>query len=136
MVYTYPACFYPYAENGGGFLAVFPDLPGCTTGGKTLEEAIYMADDAACGWLFSSIESGEELPKASDIKGVIADEYPGGFVNIMRLDVDEFIRKTSPKSTHKNCTVPLWLSNIADKKGINFSYVLCEGLKKQLGLSS
>jgi predicted RNase H-like HicB family nuclease len=135
MVYTYPVCFYPYSDNNGGFLVVFPDLPGCTTGGKTLEEALYMANDAACGWIFSSIEDEESLPPPSDVNSVFADEYPGGFVSVIRLDVDDFIERTSPKAIHKNCTVPVWLSNIAERKGINFSYVLQEGLKKHLGIN-
>lgn len=29
----------------------FPDLSGCVTGGKNLEEAMEMAVDAASGWV-------------------------------------------------------------------------------------
>jgi predicted RNase H-like HicB family nuclease len=134
MVYTYPACFYPYTENGGGFLVVFPDLPGCTTGWKTLEEALYMASDAACGWIFSSIEDGEVIPTASDVKQTKADEYPDGFVNIIRLDVDDFIKRTSPKTVHKNCTLPAWLAALAEQKGCNFSLLLQDAVKQNLNI--
>lgn len=37
------------AEEGGGFLATFPDLPGCMADGETPEEAIADARGAfAC----------------------------------------------------------------------------------------
>ena len=39
------------ADPDGGYVAVFPDLPGCMTQGETLEEAIEMAQDARIGWL-------------------------------------------------------------------------------------
>ena len=66
MKVVYPACFYK--EKDGGFSVQFPDLLGCCTQGDTLEEAIQMAEDAALGWLLTSVENNEEVPKASDIK--------------------------------------------------------------------
>ncbi len=39
------------ADPDGGYVAVFPDLPGCMTQGETLEEAIEMAQDARIGWI-------------------------------------------------------------------------------------
>ena len=68
MKVVYPACFYK--EKDGGFSVQFPDLLGCCTQGDTLEEAIQMAEDAALGWLLTSVENNEEVPKASDIKDV------------------------------------------------------------------
>ena len=39
------------ADPDGGYVAVFPDLPGCMTQGETLEEVIYMAKEACELWL-------------------------------------------------------------------------------------
>ena len=39
------------ADPDGGYVAVFPDLPGCMTQGETLEEVIYMAKEARELWL-------------------------------------------------------------------------------------
>ncbi len=39
------------ADPDGGYVAIFPDLPGCMTQGETLEETIEMANDARMGWL-------------------------------------------------------------------------------------
>jgi len=39
--------------EGGGFLAIFPDLPGCLADGETMEEAIMQAKDALKSYLLS-----------------------------------------------------------------------------------
>ena len=39
------------ADPDGGYVAVFPDLPGCMTQGETLEEVIHMAKEARELWL-------------------------------------------------------------------------------------
>ena len=38
-------------DDGGGFLAEFPDLAGCIVDGATVEEAISEAADALESWL-------------------------------------------------------------------------------------
>lgn len=42
-------------EDGGGFLASIPDLPGCMSDGETPEEALFNVQDAIAGW----IENGQ-----------------------------------------------------------------------------
>lgn len=39
------------ADPEGGYVALFPDLPGCGTQGETLEETIAMAKEARELWL-------------------------------------------------------------------------------------
>ena len=39
------------ADPDGGYVALFPDLPGCGTQGETLEETIAMAKEARELWL-------------------------------------------------------------------------------------
>jgi predicted RNase H-like HicB family nuclease len=131
-VYTYPACFYPDKEVGG-FTVDFPDLLGCVTEGDTMDEALYMAEDAACGWILTSLEEGKPLPPATDYREVKADA--DGFVNLMRLDIDTYAKKYSKKPVNKNCTIPTWLNTLAESKGVNFSQTLQEGLKQRLGLA-
>ena len=38
-------------EEGGGWLATFPDLPGCMSDGETPEEALCNAAEAETAWL-------------------------------------------------------------------------------------
>jgi predicted RNase H-like HicB family nuclease len=131
LTYTYPACFYPADD---GITVIFPDLPGCVTCGDTLDEALFMAEDAACGWILTTLELGEKLPPSSRPGEIIADEYPNGFVNFIRLDVEAFDKKFNPKPVNKNCTIPTWLNTLAMKQGLNFSQTLQDGIKQRLGL--
>jgi len=52
-----------YAE--GGFVASFPELPGCITCGETIELAVKNAIDAKRTWLESAVESGVLIPEPS-----------------------------------------------------------------------
>ena len=89
MKLVYPAIFYPY-ESGDGYVVEFPDLPGCITQGESIEEAFEMAADAASGWIFTSIEEGEDLPKpSSDLK--ISDFEDAVLINYILLDMDYLI---------------------------------------------
>ncbi|NLW07619.1 MAG: HicB family protein [Clostridia bacterium] len=132
MKLIYPACFYPCEE--GGYTVTFPDLPGCVTEGDTLAEAVDMAIDAAAGWLLDEVENKRPIPKPSDIKSVVADEYEDGFVSLISVDLDEYARKHSNKAVKKTLTIPAWLNTLAEKENINFSQILQDGLKNHLGI--
>ncbi len=130
MKLVYPACFYP--DEDGCYTVVVPDLPGCVTEGKDLAEALYMAVDAASGWVLTSLEDGEEIPKASKQNDIKADEYENGFVNLIVLDMDSYSEKYGSKAVRKNCTIPAWLNTRAEAANINFSAVLQEALQEKL----
>lgn len=50
-------------EDGGGFLATVPDLPGCMSDGETREEAARNVEDAIDCWIEEAIETGRVVPK-------------------------------------------------------------------------
>lgn len=130
MKLVYPACFYK--EHNGGYSVVVPDLEGCCTQGDTLEEALEMARDAALGWILTSVEDGEELPKATDIKDVKL-EYDEGFVSLLLLDLGAYSQKYgNRKSVKKTLTLPVWLNETAEKYNINFSQTLQDALVKKI----
>ncbi|MGI6450100.1 MAG: type II toxin-antitoxin system HicB family antitoxin [Desulfitobacteriia bacterium] len=133
MKLIYPACFYPCEE--GGYTVIFPDLPGCVTEGDTLSEAIEMAIDAASGWLLDFLEDKKQIPQASDIKSIIADEYEDGFTSIIGIDLEEYSKKYGNKAIKKTLTIPAWLNTVAEEKGVNFSQVLQDALKSRLGIN-
>lgn len=54
------------ADDGGGFLIEFPDLPGCMSDGDTIEQAIINGTDAVECWLAAAREKGREIPEPSD----------------------------------------------------------------------
>ena len=49
-------------EDGGGFIAFFPDLPGCMGDGDTPEEAVTDAYEAARAWVEVAEDLGREVP--------------------------------------------------------------------------
>ena len=123
MQLTYPAIFY---EGEGGYAVEVPDLPGCTSGGATLAEAIIMGTDAASGWVLTELEDGRPAPKASPIKKIKPEA--GGFVSMLVLDMDAYAEKYGNRAVRKNLTIPAWLNTYAELKQINFSRVLQESL--------
>jgi len=130
MKLYYPAIFFVEAN---GITVEFPDLPGCVTQGATLEEAFEMAEDAACGWILTSIEDGEDIPSPSS--HTQAREF-GEFVNFVCLDIDAYAKQYSVKSVKKTLTIPEWLNYLAEKQGLNFSHELQKALKVSLGLTA
>ncbi|MGL9621566.1 type II toxin-antitoxin system HicB family antitoxin [Bradyrhizobium sp. U531] len=49
-------------QDGGGFLATVPDLPGCMSDGETEAEAIENAQDAIQCWLEAAREHKKVIP--------------------------------------------------------------------------
>ncbi len=61
---TYPIEIRPLAtDEGGGWLASFPDLPGCMGDGATPEAAIADGYAAAKAWLAVAKEFGDAIPR-------------------------------------------------------------------------
>lgn len=59
MKYIYTAILVP-EENGSGFFARVPDLPGCITTGKNLSDTIDMITNAASIWLVTTEDEHPE----------------------------------------------------------------------------
>lgn len=54
----------PYsAEDGGGFLITFPDLPGCMSSGETEAEAISNGREAFESWVSERAEARKTVPE-------------------------------------------------------------------------
>src|ERR1035437_3440632 len=65
-------------DEGGGFLATFPDLPGCMADGETPEEAIVDAKGAFECWMAAQKEWGDPIPKptTSGLSGKFVQRIP------------------------------------------------------------
>jgi antitoxin HicB len=50
-------------EDGGGFLATVPDLPGCMSDGDSREEAARNVEDAIASWLEEARSVGRAIPE-------------------------------------------------------------------------
>ena len=63
--YGYPFMVRPLAaEEGGGYLIEFPDLPGCISDGESVEEAVSNGMEAKREWIAAARELGREMPDA------------------------------------------------------------------------
>lgn len=126
MKLIYPAVFKPFTDQSGGYVVEFPDLPGCVTEGKNLEQAIEMGIDAASGWILGELEDGEQIPRASNYSEITA--VNGCMINMLLLDIDSYEEKYGEKAVRKNLTIPAWLNTFAEKNNINFSKLLQDTL--------
>lgn len=82
----------------GGYVASFPDLPGCLSVGETIDEAVANAEDAKREWLAAAIEDGYTINEPDSI-----ENYSGQF----KLRI--------PKSLHKS------LSDHAKEEGVSMN---------------
>lgn len=126
---VYPAIFTHCNDDGEYFLVDFIDLKNCTTYGKTLQEAFYMAQDAM--GLF--LDTEEKFPEpTTDFKNIKLKENQ--FISFVTIDMDEYRKKYNNKAIKKTLTIPTWLNNLSEKNNINFSQVLQEALKEKLDI--
>jgi antitoxin HicB len=62
----YPVVIEPLAdEDGGGFVATVPDLPGCMSDGPTREDAARAIGDAIAAWIEEAHHLGRAVPLPS-----------------------------------------------------------------------
>ena len=62
----YPIAIEPLpAEDGGGFVAIVPDLPGCMSDGETAEDALASVQDAIEAWIEEATALGRAVPQPS-----------------------------------------------------------------------
>ena len=62
----YPVNIEPLPEDeGGGFIALVPDLPGCMSDGDTAEAALASVQDAVVAWVEEAKALGRPIPPPS-----------------------------------------------------------------------
>jgi antitoxin HicB len=63
----YPVVLRPLStDDGGGWVAIVPDLPGCMTDGATAHEALENAADAIEEWKVAARDMGRPVPHPDD----------------------------------------------------------------------
>ena len=128
MKLVYPAVFTPYEDGTGGYVVEFPDLQGCTTGGDNMADALFMAEDAASGWVLTELEDGKPAPKATSLQEIKTDA--GQFTSLVALDMDTYAAKYGKNAVKKTLTIPAWLNTFVEQNGISCSKVLQDALGK------
>ena len=131
MKYSYTAVITPNDTNTKFFVRI-PDLPGCITSGKSIEDAIEMAADAACVWLVAAEDQGDPVIAPTPQYDIPHDE--NDILSVVLIDTIKYRSETDTRAVRKNVSLPAWMASLADKRGINCSQVLQEGLAKVFGM--
>lgn len=97
-------------EEGGGWFAEIPLLPGCMSDGETVEEAIVNLNDAKKGWIETYLELGREVPEPAT-----AEDFSGQ------------LRVRMPKSLHKA------LSEKAKEENVSLNQLIIYQLARGIG---
>lgn len=59
--------------HAGAYGVVLPDLPGCSSGGATVDEAVTNAQEAVSLWADAMIDQGGDIPPPRPIEAAVAD---------------------------------------------------------------
>ena len=107
-----------------------------------MAEAMEMARDAIGLKGVDYIKDSKPLPEPSNTTKVLqkakeeADEefdYSDGVLTLVDVDFEEYRKRMRNRAVKKNCTIPYWMSEEADKRGVNYSRLLQEALLAFLG---
>ena len=85
--------FNAIADPDGGYVVVFPDLPGCMTQGDTLDEVRLMAEEARLLWL--------EAEYDTDPDNIPLPSYPDDCGDEVALGLPESLRRSLAESAER-----------------------------------
>ena len=100
------------AEEGGGYLIEFPDLPGCMSDGETIEEALANGAAAKREWIAAMRQANRQVPPPA---AEAAETYSGKWV------------LRTPKSLHRG------LAERARQEGVSLNALAIAMLAQGLG---
>ncbi len=126
--YTFAAVFTMEAD--GGYSIRFPQLDGCFTQGDTFEEARSMAADAMSLYLYTLERNGVAIPEAD----MNVPVEPGELVVPITAWMTPFRDEMENRAVKKTLTIPAWLNEAAERRGVNYSQILQSALKDYLGM--
>lgn len=127
MRYTYTAVITP--GEGKCYVRV-PDITGCVTTGKDIEDAVTQITDALSGCLVVWEDQGLSIPQATPQPEVPHDGED--VLTLISVDTIAYRARTDTRAVRKNVSIPAWMANMAERKGINCSKVLQDALAQQL----
>lgn len=120
--YVYPALFHPNGD--GSFTVTYPDLPGCISEGKSLGNAMYMAQSALTQWVEYLKDKKQPIPSASGFESI--KTVQGDFVNLIRAEVKD------SRAVKRTVSIPKWMDDKVIEYGFSLSRVLQDALKEKL----
>jgi predicted RNase H-like HicB family nuclease len=123
MEYVYPAIFHTNPD--GSYTITFPDLPGCISEGKSLENALDMAHSALYEWLEYCKDKKLAVPKPSAPQTALLSQEE--FSCLVRVDVKY------GRAVKRTVSIPQWMDEKVSESGLSLSRVLQEALLEKIG---
>ena len=106
--YVYPAVFHP--NDDGSFTITYPDLPGCISEGKSLGNAMYMAQSALTQWIGYLADKQQAIPPASDLK--VVETAPDEFASLIRTETKD------GRAVKRTVSIPKWMDDQVSEAGL------------------
>lgn len=128
MKYIYTAVINKISDDY--YECSVPDLPGCSTSGSSLDDAIDMITDATSGWLVVNEDKGNDIPSPTAQSDI--DASSDTFKTLIRVDTIAYRAATDTRSVRKNVSLPAWMATMADKYRLNCSKLLQEAITERL----
>ena len=122
--YVYPALFH--SNEDGSFTITYPDLPGCISEGKSLGNAMYMAQSALTQWIEYLTDKKQSIPLASNLESIKTTQDE--FVNLIRVEIKE------NRAVKRTVSIPKWMDDKVIESGLSLSRVLQDALKEKLNV--
>ncbi len=125
MKYIYTAKLTPI-EDGSGYYASVPDLPGCVSSGHDLQDAITQISDALNLFLLSAEDDKDLIPSPTPHNSFPAEQ--GTIYTLVQADTDAYRKTIDTHSVRKNVSIPAWMDYQSKKHSLNLSQILQEAL--------
>ena len=127
MRYTYTAVI---TQEGCKYYARVPDVAGCVTTGRNIEDSVLQITDALSGCLVVLEDEGLPVPAATPQSGIAHNTED--ILTLVSVDTIAYRAQTDTRAVRKNVSIPAWMASMAERRGINCSKVLQDALAQQL----
>ena len=114
--------------DDGWYAIDFPDLPGTHAQCRDLKDVQKEAEESLCSFLLAAKAVGEEVSAPSST--IRLNE--GEMAAIITADMDAYKRKSDTRPVRKSVSIPQWMADGAEQKGLSLSKVLQDSLSMQL----
>jgi len=121
MECVYPAIFHKNEDNS--YTVIYPDLPGCISEGKTLENALFMAQSALKQWIGYLADKKMEIPAVSLLENIKISD--GELINLIYAEIKD------ARAVKRTVSIPKWMDDKVIKSGLSLSRVLQDALTEK-----
>lgn len=115
-------------KTNNDYYVFIPDF-NISTQGNDLVNSIEMARDAISLMCIDLQDNNKELPIPFSVDYLVEKDE---IFTLVDVDLTSYRKRIDNRAVKKNCTIPYWLNEKAEKAGVNFSRVLQEALVKEL----